>query len=42
MEGGYSGYMSSEYEGHMYSRGSGIEAVQKHHALSRRILAPYN
>lgn len=42
VEGGYSGYMSSEWEGHMYSRGSGIEAVQKHHALARRILAPYN
>ena len=42
VEGGYSGYMSSEWEGHMYSRGSGIEAVQKHHALSKRILAPYN
>lgn len=39
--GGYAGYMSSEWEGHMYSRSSGIEAVQKHHALSRRILAPY-
>ena len=42
VEGGYAGYMSSEWEGHMYSRASGIEAVQKHHALSRRILAPYN
>ena len=42
VEGGYSGYMSSEWEGHMYSRGSGIEAVQKHHALSKRILARYN
>ncbi len=42
VEGGYSGYMSSEWEGHMYSRGSGIEAVQKHHALAKRILAPYN
>ena len=42
VQGGYTGYLSSEWEGHMYSRGSGIEAVQKHHALSRRILAPYN
>ena len=42
VEGGYAGYMSSEWEGHMYSRGSGIEAVQKHHALAKRILAPYN
>jgi len=41
VEGGYSGFMSSEWEGHMYSRGSGIEAVQKHHALCRKILAPY-
>jgi hypothetical protein len=42
VEGGYRGFMSSEWEGHMYSKASGIEAVKKHHALCRRILAPYN
>lgn len=42
VEGGYRGFMSSEWEGHMYSQDSGIEAVKKHHALCRRILAPYN
>ncbi len=39
VEGGYRGYLSSEWEGHMYSQGSGLEAVQKHHALCKRILA---
>lgn len=41
VEGGYRGYMSSEWEGHMYQQGSGLEAVAKHHALCRRILEPY-
>ena len=41
VEGGYRGAMSSEWEGHMYQLGSGLEAVQKHHALCRRILASY-
>jgi sugar phosphate isomerase/epimerase len=41
VEGGYRGFMSSEWEGHMYSKGSGFEAVQKHHAMCRRILARY-
>ena len=39
VEGGYSGFMSSEWEGHMYSKASGFDAVQKHHALCKRILA---
>jgi sugar phosphate isomerase/epimerase len=39
VEGGYQGYMSSEYEGHMYSEESAFEAVSKHHALCRRVLA---
>ena len=41
VEGGYRGYMSSEWEGHMYSQGSGLEAVERHHALCKRILIPY-
>ena len=39
VEGGYQGYLSSEYEGHMYSEASAFEAVSKHHALCRRVLA---
>ncbi len=39
VEGGYQGYMSSEYEGHMYSDASAFEAVSRHHALCRRVLA---
>jgi len=41
VEGKYQGYMSAEWEGHMYSQASGFEAVQKLHALARRVLAPY-
>jgi sugar phosphate isomerase/epimerase len=36
---GYQGYLSSEYEGTMYSSASGIDMVQKHQALCRRIIA---
>jgi hypothetical protein len=36
---GYRGYMSSEWEGSIYSKASGFEMVQKHHALCRRIIA---
>lgn len=39
VRGGFSGYMSSEWEGHMYSLDDGFEMVAKHHALCRRILA---
>lgn len=39
VEGGYNGYLSSEWEGHMYSGASGFEEVARHHALCRRILA---
>jgi len=39
VEGGFQGYMSSEYEGHMYSEDSAFEAVSRHHALCRRVLA---
>jgi hypothetical protein len=42
VEGGYRGFMSSEWEGHMYSQASGFDAVQKHHVLCRRIFAALN
>ncbi|MBP6900230.1 MAG: sugar phosphate isomerase/epimerase [Burkholderiaceae bacterium] len=39
--GGYSGYMSSEWEGHLYSKADAFEMVRKHQALARRILAAH-
>jgi hypothetical protein len=36
--GGYDGYMSSEWEGTIYSKANGFEMVRRHHALCRRIL----
>lgn len=36
---GYSGFMSSEWESHLYSRADAFEMVRKHQALARRILA---
>lgn len=36
---GYQGYMSSEWEGSLYSRADAFEMVRKHQALARRILA---
>jgi hypothetical protein len=38
VQGGFSGFMSTEWEGHLYSRADGFDMVQKHHALCRRIL----
>ena len=38
VEGGYDGFMSTEWEGHTFSDDSGIEKVQAHHALCKRIL----
>jgi hypothetical protein len=38
VKGGYSGFMSSEWEGHMYSTDGGFEMVSRHHALCKRIL----
>jgi sugar phosphate isomerase/epimerase len=38
-EGGFTGYMSTEWEGHLYSQASGFENVRKHQALCRRLLA---
>lgn len=42
VEGGYRGYMASEWEGHLWSRGSGFDEVGKFHAMAQRILAPYS
>jgi len=42
VEGGYSGYISAEWEGHMYSQASGIDAVQGLRRLFDRLLAPFN
>jgi sugar phosphate isomerase/epimerase len=39
VEGGYDGYMSSEWEGHFFTDESGFPKVQLHQALARRILA---
>jgi len=41
VEGGYRGYMSSEWEGHMYSEASAFDMVARHQALCRRILAAF-
>ena len=38
-DAGYDGYMSSEWEGHMYSNASGFDMIAKHQALCRRVLA---
>jgi sugar phosphate isomerase/epimerase len=39
VEGGYRGYISSEWEGHQVSDDDGFAAIVKHHALERRVLA---
>jgi sugar phosphate isomerase/epimerase len=39
VEAGFDGFMSSEWEGHMYSLDDGFDMVAQHHALCRRILA---
>jgi hypothetical protein len=36
---GHDGYLSSEWEGHMYSNASGFDMIAKHQALCRRVLA---
>lgn len=40
VEGGFQGFMSSEYEGHHWDDADGFEKLRRHHALARRILAP--
>lgn len=38
-DNGFNGFMSSEWEGHMYMLDSGFEMVERHQALARKILA---
>ncbi|QSR19353.1 sugar phosphate isomerase/epimerase [Novosphingobium sp. KA1] len=38
VEAGYDGFMSSEYEGHMWNDADGFDKIRRHHALARRIL----
>ena len=39
VEGGYNGFMSSEYEGHHWTDSDGFEKLRLHHALVRKLLA---
>lgn len=38
VDGGFDGYMSSEFEGHIWSDADGFDKIKRHHALARRIL----
>lgn len=38
VEGGYRGFISTEWEGHQVSDADGFEKVAQHHAMERRIL----
>lgn len=38
VEGGYRGFISSEWEGHQINDDDGFAAVERHHAMERRIL----
>lgn len=40
-EGGFSGYMSSEWEGHMYSDADAFQMIERHQALCKRILSTH-
>ena len=41
-DGGYTGFISSEWEGHLYMRGvDAFDMVAKHQALARRIIAKH-
>ena len=42
VDGGYEGYMSSQWEGHLYSRSSGFEEVCRFHDMAKRILAAHS
>jgi hypothetical protein len=42
IDGGYDGFMSSEWEGHFLCDDDGFEMVKKHHALCKRILAQHS
>lgn len=37
-DGGYNGFISSEWEGHLYSRADAFDMVERHQAMCRRIL----
>ena len=37
-DGGFNGYMSSEWEGHMYSDADAFEMIERHQAMCKRIL----
>lgn len=39
VEGGFQGYISSEWEGHMVSDADGFDHVERHHAMIRSILS---
>lgn len=38
VQGGYRGYISSEWEGHQVSDADGFEQIERHHALQRGVL----
>ncbi len=38
IRGGYNGFMSSEWEGHIFSLDHGFDYVKQHHVLCRRII----
>lgn len=38
VKGGYDGFMSSEYEGHMWNDADGFDKIRRHHKLAKRIL----
>lgn len=40
VEGGFNGFMSSEYEGHHWDDADGFEKLRRHHALAKKILEP--
>ena len=39
VQGGFNGYMSSEYEGHMFTDSDAFDKLRRHHSMARRILA---
>ncbi|WP_156417036.1 sugar phosphate isomerase/epimerase family protein [Sphingopyxis sp. H050] len=39
VKGGYSGFMSSEYEGHMWNDADGFDKIRRHHAMANRFMA---
>ena len=41
LDGGYDGFMSSEYEGHIFSDEGAFAKIERHHALCRNIIAAH-